>query len=230
MAMIFVLVYSNFKSGTEFNILNFMIYILLITYGISSVIRRYAIYHFNQKTKNKIIKITRFLNLLLPIYFLVFTISISSNYFTARQVQAAVHPDFVSSSELSKDYFTWGSPVERSTQSQFSLTPTATYLFFCEQEDLYHIFVYQTRTFHFTEMSSDDLIITYYTKTAIAPDIFATLELELKEQNYVRFKNPYSDQDYLSIEYKNHVIYTLHTVNISLEEHQNLLNQMGRQT
>jgi hypothetical protein len=136
----------------------------------------------------------------------------------------------VSSSELSKDYFTWGSPVERSTQSQFSLTPTATYLFFCEQEDLYHIFVYQTRTFHFTEMSSDDLIITYYTKTAIAPDIFATLELELKEQNYVRFKNPYSDQDYLSIEYKNHVIYTLHTVNISLEEHQNLLNQMGRQT
>lgn len=232
--MIFILIYTYFKFdtkpnvlGAELNMLYFTIYFFILAYRFSSAIRKYAIYHLNQNTKTKIIRITRLLRILLPVFLITFTISICSNYFTAKQVQAAVHNDFVSSYDLNENYFTWGTPIERSTQSLFSITPTATYFYSSAQKDLYNVFIYQTRTFHLTELTSDDLIYIYYTETAIAPDLFVTLVLELKEKNYVRFKNPYSDKDYLSIQYKNHVIYTLHTVNISLTEHLNILDKMG---
>jgi Protein of unknown function (DUF2812) len=144
-------------------------------------------------------------------------------YLNAKQIETGIHRDFVDSSYFGEMALS----LERSTQSLWSFNPNATYLYQYQNEDEYTTMVYQTRQYHLIEPNQSFLQAYLYESHPAILTAFQLLDLVENSQNQLLYKNPYSETEFLSIKYFNQVIYTLHTINLSLEDHIMILNKMG---
>lgn len=145
-------------------------------------------------------------------------------YLNAKQVEKAVHSDFVEAVQMTDQNLS----LERSTQSLFSLNPTATYLVQYQNKNELSTMIYQTRHFTFVEVDQAFLLEYLSQSHPAILQTFQTFELIASNEEEILYRNPYSETENLSIKKVGSLIYTLHSINLTLEEHLKILREMGK--
>ena len=145
-------------------------------------------------------------------------------YLSAKQVEKAIHSDFVQAVQITEQDLS----LERSTQSLFSLNPTATYLFQYQNENDLSTMIYQTRHFNLVEVDQAFLLEYLYKSHPAILQSFQTFELIASSEEEILYQNPHSKTENLSIKKQGNLIYTLHSINLTLEDHMKILSEMGK--
>jgi len=162
----------------------------------------------------------------LPFVVVIFMLLIAYRHTHSVMVKTMIVPDsFVTVSEL-EDY---GTSVQNElmSASQFSFDPSYTYFFQIPQEDGYTISLYQTRQ----TVSKNDLLKVFKDASVKAQwawfsngPLLTILEETPESTTYWQAEN---SLEYLTLFIDGNMIYTLHTINLDLNQHRSVLERMG---
>lgn len=191
------------------------------------LIRRKLVSTSGSKWNGIVSRISIQINRSIPLFIVIVLMFFAYRHTHAEMVKTTIVPDaFVTVSEM--EGYGNSTQNELMTASQFSFDPSYTYFYQIPQADGYTISLYQTRQ----SILKNDVPEAFISASTRAiwmlfgnVPLLKVLEESPESITYWQAEN---GLEYLTLFLEGNVLYTLHTVNLDLKQHQTVVERMGQ--